>query len=100
MCIRDRHAIARWMDLVGDALVEVLRRTVSDDGTAWVGFMIGKGKYGLVACKSEPSERDVVEMGYEEAWSWEEAMALTHEKKMWGHPVFKILGAGSQCNQM
>jgi len=93
-------AIARWMDFVDDALVEVLRKAVADDGGGWIGFMIGKSRYSLVACKTEPSAMDVVEMGYDQSCSWERAMVLTEEKKMWGHPVFKILGAGSQCSQI
>jgi len=90
--------IARWMELVGDALYEVLSKALADDGSAWIGFMTGKGKYGIVACKTEPSPRDIVAMGYEQACSWDRAVGLTEEKKMWGHPVLKILGAGSQCS--
>ncbi|GAB7337209.1 hypothetical protein MBLNU457_g2587t1 [Dothideomycetes sp. NU457] len=94
--------IGRWLELVGDALFEVLGKAVADDGDAygdaWVGFMTAKDRYGIVACKTEPSMRDVVAMGYEQACSWERAVGLTEEKKMWRHPVFRILGAESQCS--
>jgi len=89
------YSIERWLTLVENALVGVLKDAVGE--TAWVGFCWSEERFGLCARKTAPTPSDLVKSGYTNACSWKQCWEVTRAKESWHHPVLTILEKGPPC---